>query len=238
MSANVLAPAAMLVGLVALVGAFLLFLKMGYPKLQAFVTKIVTKHLPPSWPRPPTEAGTSSPTSSPTTPPPPSEDPTEPVGPPTNCPDGSGGCPTDDTPVVAPVAYPPACKDVNSDTFRAWAAKEKWGYGATPIIGPIWKSMDMVIGNGDPMQKIMDQVQQASMHLEEASAQWQNAYFKFLGVLAKDILPATQVLMDPHKGLVQLTAETAALPLNHAAYMLVAPVLSLLVCSAILVWAI
>lgn len=234
---SLISPVVLLVGLVGIVGAFLLFLKRGYPALQAWVAKVVTKHLPPSWPRPPTAAGPPTPSQPPSSEaPPPSTAPA--ALPPTSCPDGSGGCSTDDSPVVPPVGFPPACSDVTSSDFKAWAAKQKWGYGATPVIGPIWKSIDIINGNADPMQKLMDQIQKNSNDLQEASAQWQNAYFRFLGTLAKDILPATQVLMDPHKGLIQLTADVAAMPLTHAAYMLVAPVMGLLVCSAILVWAV
>jgi hypothetical protein len=136
------------------------------------------------------------------------------------------------------VGYPAACSDVTSDDFRAWAAKQKWGYGAVPVIGPIWQSIDVISGRGDPMQNLLDQLQHSSNDLQEATVQWQNAYFRFLGGLAKDLLPAARAVLDPKGGLVRLTADAAAMPLNHAAYLLVAPVLGLLVCSAVLVWAV
>lgn len=229
---SIASPAVMLVVLVAVVGALVLFAKKGYPALQQWVTRQVTKRLPPDFPRPPQAAG---PPSSEPRPSPPTDGPTSaPMCPP----DGSGGCASDDKPVVAPVGLPPACSNVSSADFKAWARKQKWGYGAIPIIGPIWKSVDLINGAGDPMSKLLDQIQQSSTDLREATVQWQNSYFRFLGDLAKDLLPATESILDPHKGLIQLAADTAAMPLNHAAYMLVAPVLGLLVCSAILIWAI
>ena len=87
------------------------------------------------------------------------------------------------------------------------------------------------------MQKVAAAMQQSSRSLQEASTQWQDAYVRFLGYLGPDILAATKDVLGP-QGYIDVIAQYATLPLNHAVQLLVAPVVGLLVCSAILVWAI
>ena len=231
--------AAVVVGLVAAIALFVAFMKLGYPAFKTWLAAQLDRRLPPSWPRPQGTAPTTAPTA-----------PTAPTGgggtpapgapsaDPPSCPNGSGLCSSDDgDPKVAPVPVDTSCEHVSEADFQAWKNKQKW-YDMLPVLGPLWQSVDAAVGRGDPMQKILDYTNRAAIDLREATVQWQNSYMQILGTLGADILPVTQALLDPHAGLVALTSEVAAMPLNHAAYMLIAPILGLLTCSAALAWAV
>jgi len=229
-------PIGALVLLVAVIGAAVVFFQQGWPQLKKWVDKMIWKSLPPDWPRPLPPGGARPPGSAPAGGPT-AAAPAKPQAPAaSDCPNGTGHCQSDDKPIVAPVAAPPACRNLSVNSFKNAKTKQLW-QSAVPVIGPLVGGFEQAFGAETPMQKVAEAMQQSSRSLQEASAQWQNAYVRFLGYMGPAILDATKDVLGPH-GYIDVIAQYATLPLNHAVQLLVAPVLGLLVCSAILVWAI
>lgn len=224
-------PMGALVLLVAVIGGAVVFFKQGWPQLQKWVDKIVWKSLPPDWPRPVPPGGAPPRSAAPGGGPAAAEPPAT-----SDCPNGTGNCLSDDKPIVAPVPLPPACRNLSVNSFKAAKTKQLW-LSALPVIGPLVGGFEQAFGAETPMQKVAEAMQQSSRSLQEASAQWQNAYVRFLGYMGPAILNATKDVLGAH-GYIDVIAQYATLPLNQAVQLLVAPVVGLLVCSAILVWAI
>ena len=245
---TVYAPVLVLICIVALLGLGVWIFKSGaMDGLYSWINKEVWAIAPPSWPRPvPPTADNAPPTSedSPAASPVP-----DPTGSPAasggggrpRCPDGSGTCESDDTPRVPPVGYPPGCgkDDISVETFNRRQTWNRWTT-AVPIFGPMINGISLAMDGGathDPSQQANDALQNANFSLQQANAIWQDAYVNYLTQIGPTVLRVTKDVFGAD-GMISVTAEAAALPLVQAAHLLVAPMLGLLVCSLILVWAV
>lgn len=230
-----------IVGLVA-IGALLWHVGL-VRRLNDWISSVVWHQLPPSWPRPPSEVPPATPPDpDPDPPPDPPEAPSSGGGAdPPWCPDGSGACSTDDSPVVAPVGYPPGCSkdEISESAFHHSQVFQRWAT-IIPLFGPLANGISMTTGGGATPGiggGIGKALVDASFDLKEATALWQDAYVHFLQELAPEVLHMAKDVFG-EGGFINVTAEYSSLPLKQAAHLLVCPVLGLLVCSAMLVWAV
>ena len=233
-------PVVALVILVALVGAFVAIAVRVFPKLQGWLQSLAKKGAAGAG-GDPGKGGTAPPPGAAA----PSAGDKGDKGDknPKDCPDGTGRCPSDDTPPVdPPVPWPAACRPwppgPTAQKFADYNNKVAL-QTCIPIGGAIWSGVDQLRGHGSPIGPISDAVAWAAADLKEAGEQWENSYVRFLGTLAKDILPVVQDVFgkDAKHGFVGITAEHAALPLTQAVQLMIAPIAALLICSVILVWA-
>ena len=227
------------IGLVLLVGVLAFFVWVARSGvLDGFINWLsnwIEKVAPPSWSPPPkgddpepTPVG--APVGSPTT-----AAPQHAVDPPW-CPDGSGMCTTDDTPIVPPVPYPPECSkdNISVEAFKSADRWSKWT-PSIPLFGPLVNGMVFAGGFTDPTMGSYYAAADASLHLKQAVAIWQDAYVNYLRQIGPTVLRVTKDLFTSD-GFIETTAQAAALPLVQAAHLLIAPVLGLLVCSLILIF--
>jgi hypothetical protein len=218
---------------VALAAAlFLVLQRVGViQKISDWIAALLRQAAPPDW-RPPAPAPT---TPAPAAPAPAAPAPAAPAPAARDCPDGSGLCDTDDAPPVPPVGFPPACDHISADDMARHLALQR-AFASFPIVGPLVGGLSQCFGlTANPEAKVAQELQASSDLLREANALWENAYVRFLAELAPEVKLIAQDVLGP-QGYVAVLADYASAPLLHAAYLLVAPVLGLLLCSALLVW--
>jgi len=238
-----------IVVLVAIVGLLTLAVRLhAFEAVTAYVDGLIWRRLPPSWPRPPQFR------------PPHKDDPAkdegkgakddtkgkdakdakdDPKG--RDCPDGSGLCESDDGAplVLPPLAFSPNCQDLTIEDMLAHESWDSWT-ASIPIVGPIAKSIGTAWPNRwitGPSARAASALDDAGAELKEANALWQNAYAVFLAEAAPEVLRSVKGTLGPG-GYVDTLAAFTARPLVHAAWLLVSPVLSLLVASCVLLWAV
>ena len=239
---EVYAPVLMLVLIVALVALGVWLAKSHVlDGVQAWINKEIWSFAPPSWPRPDAPPAQPDPTPTPQPTAAPTPQAPTPGGDPPWCPDGSGTCHSDDTPKVPPVGYPPGCEkgEISESAFNRKMLWDRWTT-IIPVFGPLANGISLCTGGGatrDPGQDAADALSDANFSLRHATAIWQDAYVEALKDLGPTVLRATKDVFGP-SGLMQATAEAAALPLVQAARLLIAPMLALLICSFMLVWAV
>ncbi len=232
-------PLGALVALAALVGLLAMLIHWDiFDRIDDWVGTQIDKRLPPSWPR-------TSPSATPKGDAPPSggdDPPPKGGGSKDTCPDGSGRCKSDDQPVVPPTAFPPEC--VPWPSAREMAKAQVWDKVTTsiPVLGPLVNGFSLCFhtGPGSPaqsQQRVMDAFDDAARELQEANSIWENSYASLIDTLSPEVQKIARDVLGPD-GYVQTVSTAAALPLVHAAYLCVAPVVALLACSAILVWAV
>jgi len=242
--AEVYAPLLVLVLIVGMLALGVWIFKSGIlDGVQGGINKEIWSLAPPSWPRPDAPPSESPPAGSEPAPTPaPTAGSPTPSGPdPPWCPDGSGKCSSDDTPVVPPVGYPPGCKkgEISPSAFNRKMHWDRWTT-IIPVFGPLANGISLCTGGGatrDPGQDATDALSDADFSLRHATAIWQDAYVQVLKDLGPTVLRVSKDVFGPH-GLMEATAEAAALPLVQAARLLIAPMFALLVCSFMLVWAV
>ena len=136
------------------------------------------------------------------------------------------------------MVLPAGCraKDISVAKFTRHRNAKDW-YRAIPIFGPIIQAANQGHGNDGPQAGVARVTQQANQILQEAIAQWESAYAHYLQALGPVLARVTKDVLAP-SGYVQTASTFATMPLLHLAHLLVAPMLALLVCAALLVWAV
>ena len=125
-----------------------------------------------------------------------------------------------------------------SDPKSAWNQTKKW-LKNFPLLGPFISGMaDVLPGDhGDLLGDVLAASTDSTLALQSATAQWENAYAKFLLKEMPVVAKAAQEMLSP-EGYIPLVTKYTTMPLNHAATMLIAPTIGLVLCSLVLVWAV
>ena len=214
--------------LLAIAGVVLVGLYISYPRLSTIIARLWDKRFP----SPPTDGTGDNP------------DPDNPDIPEPDCiPDGGGKCSSDDDPPVSDTPWTSECMDIMrkgaTDAKFRRARTNDWLKECIPLFGPLISGLSQVFGGGtgNPLTDIQQTAKASSFALQAGSAQWENAFSKFIGEESSSINKVVTALLG-QDGYIELVAKYSATPLNQAAKLLVPPVLSLLACSFILVWAI